>query len=143
MNNIQEVFEYVAAHLIKQGKPSLASYDSKRKEYRYSGGCSYRGANGTSCAVGCLIPDDEYKVVLEWVSVIELLSEKHVPTLTSLNENIEGLESMLLDLQVFHDNDHNWDTEGFSQRGIFMLNQIASDHGCKTGHLLKKNFLTP
>jgi len=134
MNTIQEVFDRVVAHLIKQGKQSL----TEENRYSYSGGCSYRGVNGTSCAVGCLIPDDEYKVVLEGVSVIELLGEKSVPTLNSLNDNIEGLECILLDLQVFHDNAHNWDAEGFSQRGIFMLNQIASEHGCNTGHLLKK-----
>ena len=134
MNTIQEVFDHVAGHLLKQGKQSL----TEENNYSYSSGCSYRGVNGTSCAVGCLIPDDEYKVVIEGVSVIELLDEKSVPTLNSLNDNIEGLQSMLLDLQVFHDNAHNWDTEGFSQRGIFMLNQIASDYGCKTGHLLKK-----
>ena len=101
MNTIQEVFDHVAAHLIKQGKQSLTD---KKEGYSYSGiyGCAYRGVNGTSCAVGCLIPDDEYKVVIEGVSVIELLGEKSVPTLDSLNDNIEGLEHILLDLQVFH-----------------------------------------
>ena len=137
MNTAQEVFDHVAEHLLKQGKRSLSALE-EGSEYSYSSGCSYRGVNGTSCAVGCLIPDDEYKVVIEGVSVIELLDEKAVPTLNSLNDNIEGLQSMLLDLQVFHDNAHNWDTEGVSERGMFMLNQIASDYGCKTGHLLKK-----
>ena len=136
MNNIQEVFDYVASHLIRQGR------QSKTDDLSY-GGCSYRGNGGTSCAVGCLIPDEEYKVVLEGLSVTELLGEKSVPTLTSLNENIEDLESMLMDLQVFHDNCHNWgsgvqEPEGLTERGIFMLKQIASDYGCKTGNLLKK-----
>ena len=70
--------------------------------------------------------------------MIELIGKKSVPALTSLNDNIDGLQSMLVDLQVFHDSARNWDTEGLSQRGIFILNKIASDYGCKTGHLLKK-----
>lgn len=54
MNN-QEVFDKVVTHLRTQGVPSM------------SGGqyCQYRGPNGTSCAAGCLIPDNAYTPELE------------------------------------------------------------------------------
>jgi hypothetical protein len=45
----QEIFDKVAAHLIKQGRQSALG-----------GGCVYRGPDNTSCAIGCLIPDSAY-----------------------------------------------------------------------------------
>lgn len=47
----QKTFDKVVKHLLKQGKQSLMS-----------GGfiCANRGANNTSCAVGCLLPDEAY-----------------------------------------------------------------------------------
>lgn len=54
-NNL-EVIEYVGAHLLRQGKRSTANFS-------VFGGpsCAYRGKGGMSCAVGCLIPDDDYE----------------------------------------------------------------------------------
>lgn len=46
----QEIFNKVATHLATQ---KVASFQRFR-------GCLYRGPNGTSCAVGCLIPDSAY-----------------------------------------------------------------------------------
>jgi len=46
----QEIFDKVATHLIKQGRQSATEV----------GGCVYRGPNNTSCAIGCLIPDNAY-----------------------------------------------------------------------------------
>ena len=49
-----EIFDFVAAHLIRQGKRSLgAAY------------CLYRGYDGMSCAVGCLIDDAFYDPSME------------------------------------------------------------------------------
>lgn len=50
----QEIFTRVKAHLLKQG---VRSMDGRR--------CGYRGQDGTSCAVGCLIPDSLYHAELE------------------------------------------------------------------------------
>jgi hypothetical protein len=55
MLSIQEVFDRVVTHLRTQGKPSKD----------VTGSCSYRGINGTSCAVGCLIDDEFYDPELE------------------------------------------------------------------------------
>jgi hypothetical protein len=50
----REVFEYVKDHLLKQNQQSS-----------YGSGCAYRGGQGMSCAVGCLIDDDHYDEELE------------------------------------------------------------------------------
>lgn len=55
----QKVFKDIVLHLLTQKIQS--------KIIKMSGhlGCSYRGANGTSCAVGCLIPDEQYVYTME------------------------------------------------------------------------------
>ena len=54
----QELFDKVKAHLLKQNARSTDAY---------SGGttCAYRGAEGRKCAIGCLIPDEDYSMILE------------------------------------------------------------------------------
>lgn len=47
----QQVFDQVAAHLLKQNEQSRNEDDSK---------CMYRGVGGLICAAGCLISDEEY-----------------------------------------------------------------------------------
>lgn len=51
----QEVYTKVRTHLLKQGRKSLGVF----------GGCTYRGNGGCKCAIGCLIPDTNYKYDLE------------------------------------------------------------------------------
>ncbi len=50
----QAIFDRVATHLLTQMVKSMKDPDMDNR-------CMYRGANGTSCAVGCLIPDDRYE----------------------------------------------------------------------------------
>ena len=60
----QEVFDQVAKHLLTQMKKSVA----KRAAESASDSndfCMYRGFDGTKCAAGCLIADDEYKLEFE------------------------------------------------------------------------------
>lgn len=45
----QELYDFVALHLLKQGWPSMLGED-----------CAYRDGKGGKCAAGCLITDDEY-----------------------------------------------------------------------------------
>lgn len=54
----QDVFDQVAAHLIKQGEQSRRS---GHPSVSLPGGCAYRGDGGLMCAAGCLISDEEYK----------------------------------------------------------------------------------
>lgn len=58
----QETFDTVIAHLRKQGKQS-----------REGSRCKYRGPNGLKCAVGCLIPDEQYS---EWMEDFSLLDRR-------------------------------------------------------------------
>lgn len=49
-DTLQEIFDIVSKHLLKQNERSGFSDES----------CSYRGPNGLKCAAGILIPDEEY-----------------------------------------------------------------------------------
>ena len=53
----QEIFDKVAVHLISQGCKSMLP-DSPAV-------CAYRGPEGRTCAVGCLIPDEYYSKSME------------------------------------------------------------------------------
>lgn len=46
----QEIYDIVAAHMLKQKSRSVDSGDK----------CAYRGDDGRKCAAGCLIPDEVY-----------------------------------------------------------------------------------
>lgn len=59
MNMIQ-ISEKIRDHLIQQNAQSV--HDDFHS-------CRYRGANGTMCAVGCLIKDEHYKLTFEGLSV--------------------------------------------------------------------------
>lgn len=87
---LQEVFDKVATHLLKQ----------KSRSYR-KGGCAYRGKEGKMCAVGCLIANEHYRPSLEGVNV---QSESIQAALKDSGINVtENMKFMLEDLQACHD----------------------------------------
>lgn len=49
----REMFEKVKAHLLKQNQKAMIDTDEGIA-------CRYRTPEGLTCAIGCLIPDDEY-----------------------------------------------------------------------------------
>ena len=51
----QETFDTVARHLLAQGCRSVNG----------EGNCQYRGTDGTKCAAGVLIPDEDYSPDME------------------------------------------------------------------------------
>lgn len=57
---LQQIFDTVASHLLKQGARSLGEENLK---------CAYRGKDGRMCAVGVLIKDEFYDPGLEKKSV--------------------------------------------------------------------------
>lgn len=99
----QEIFSKSATHLLRQRAVS-------RTEFVGGGGtiCAYRGRNGTSCAVGCLIPDDIYDKKMENLQVLCLIHLPGIPDLLGAG-NIEILEA----LQLVHDQKavSDWETE--------------------------------
>lgn len=89
----QEIFDKVTAHLRKQGKASVD----------IDGSCAYRGEGGTSCAVGCLIPDEMYDEMMEGGAVHA--EEPKYPELYKAIDvlGLRGNVGLLTSLQRAHD----------------------------------------
>lgn len=89
--NRQEIFNKVATHLLRQGKASLTF-----------GICTYRGDDGTKCAIGIFIPDGQYSPYIEGkrVNAAELYSR--LPSFI-----LEDLDFARM-LQHLHDCHENW-----------------------------------
>jgi len=63
----QEIFDKVVAHLRQQGVKCASTEQGEEL-------CAYRGADGTKCAIGALIPDELYDPKVEGASVGALLN---------------------------------------------------------------------
>lgn len=89
----QEVFNKVLAHLRKQGHAAMDDAST----------CVYRGPNSTSCAVGCLLPDNLYDPRIEGKCVNELVSTmaSDFPAIAAFLERFDI--DLLTDLQMAHD----------------------------------------
>ena len=99
----QEVFDKVARHLLTQKVQSQVSDYGGGGD---GGGCAYRGENGTSCAIGCLIPNELYKPEMEGKSVSGL--QRNSKELLELFRNTDS--ALLSALQDIHDDidPHCW-----------------------------------
>lgn len=86
MKTAQQIFDTTLNHLRKQGVAAVS----------FIGHCRYRGENGTSCAVGCLIPEEAYAFELEGLRA----GASSVMAATGLAANYVPL---LRDLQGAHD----------------------------------------
>lgn len=73
-SDFQEIFDGVCAQLAKQGGPSMAFIKTKY-DLDGSTACAYRGANGRMCALGVLIPDEEYNPKHEGEGAQSVLAE--------------------------------------------------------------------
>lgn len=92
LSNMQGIYDKIVNHLRKQGKPSID----------LTGYCAYRGTDGLSCAVGCLISDDAYNPDIEGDSarsskVEEALIASGIPM------NIPKVSIFLHEMQKIHD----------------------------------------
>lgn len=80
----REAFDTVKTHLLTQMEKSRGELGDT---------CMYRGTNGRKCAIGCLIPDNEYHPSLEGAAVSSLKLKC-----------LQGLDrKMLSRLQSIHD----------------------------------------
>ena len=84
MKTLQETFDEVCSKLIKQGKRSFKGHQ-----------CMYRDGEGNKCAVGHLIPDDQYRATIEDYSLLHVITA--IPALREHNYEL------LMDLQADHD----------------------------------------
>lgn len=113
----QKLFNRVARHLLKQNRASTSC-----------GVCRYRGPDGTTCAIGCLIPDSRYSSEFEGknISALQLynmLDKVFTPAqLTEL--------SMLTALQEVHDYNlpNAWKAKLFDVAKHYGLNTNAIDN---------------
>ena len=88
----QQVFDHVAAFIVKQGKPS--------GEQQYGGFfCMYNGPDGTACAVGCLFEPEARRTLPKNQTVPHLIS---IGALKVVSDP-DSMESLLRDLQSAHD----------------------------------------
>lgn len=83
----QDIFDIVYPAMIKQGKPAI---DEK-------GNCKYRAPDGSKCAVGHLLEDDEYNPEIEGNSVEEAGIAHLIP------DRLLPHVQFLVDLQHAHD----------------------------------------
>lgn len=102
----QEVFNTVARHLLKQGKPAA----TKNSHY-----CKYRvkvGGHVLKCAVGVLLPDKLYDEALEGASVkdgdlygraVDLHPDQRTPFREWYAETITPNRHLIIALQALHD----------------------------------------
>lgn len=91
---LQQTFDFVATHLLRQMKRAVrVSRDGNVL-------CVYRTAEGLSCAVGCLIPDDMYTPAMEEIGgVCRLLTD--IPDAIPLY--FKDQRDFLMELQTIHD----------------------------------------
>lgn len=101
----QEIFDYVETHLKEQDCRSM-------RVFHDGVNCAYRGEDGTMCAVGCLIADDEYISGMEHHNVTELSRHLSDGTERVLPDRLLPHLRMLTELQDFHDCDSHWQSEG-------------------------------
>lgn len=96
----QQTFETVARHLFAQGKRSMRPAPDE-------GTCAYRGEDGCKCAIGVLIPDDQYTEGMEYNTVFGL--EVYWSQMPEWMRSREGI-LLAKRLQEAHDQTAGWDT---------------------------------
>lgn len=126
MKTDQQFYDETINHLRRQKVKSIRR--SMEDEYGVSTICAYRGDNGTTCAIGCHIPDELYDPSMEGSGINTLIKE-YPEVATHLCENTELMSS----LQLFHDRmSHN--TEVFEEEAeriahVYHLKYTAPERG--------------
>jgi hypothetical protein len=123
----QETFDAVVSGLIEQGGPSAGENDCGPT-------CFYRGKDGRKCAVGLLVPDDEYQE--EWenqavgagLDVDDWLYDNGYDILFC------GRLQDAHDIPVFNGED---DDEGWLEEFIVMVDMLAKECGLDRDVLYK------
>lgn len=91
-------FKIVKSHLLSQQEKSTVDVDDiSFFEHFKTESCAYRGKNGLKCAIGVLIPDNQYTKGLEGKLVAEILARNLVPALKGISPQL------LMELQTTHD----------------------------------------
>ena len=88
----QRAFTEMMRGLWKQGKPAIGS----------QGECRYR-MSGLKCAVGMLIPDENYRPIMEGMAVADIMAKLHDYTSDDKFTLYEQEWDFLRDVQATHD----------------------------------------
>lgn len=88
--------------------------------------CQYRGANGSKCALGVLIPNEAYLPEMEGCSEHDAWPAKHI-RMYFFEEYRDADLELLGDLQLVHDAIASWNDTGFVGHGF--LAGVARDYG--------------
>lgn len=109
--NKQELLNKVWKHLRKQGRQARNPINDS---------CAYRGDDGTTCAIGCLISDRYYNPSMEGCTAGMIKND--IPLLRRFSSHF------LNELQSTHDNASE---ESFVQEIDKEMKNIAKEHGLK------------
>lgn len=109
ITSLQEMFNFSADHLLKQGKlsrgpkppPSLHPMGSLSTGAPHL----YRGLDSCKCTVGCFIPDENYLPSFERLRINHPEIDKILPTNI---RSIPGYQYFLKELQYAHDGSSYW-----------------------------------
>jgi hypothetical protein len=117
----QEAFTLAVKGIIAQGKPG---YDADEA------GCRYRAPDGSKCAVGMIIPDDQYSPNIEGAPIFALVKGGHCRPEWHAIPALAGLDVKLLrDLQAAHDDEYyHDDDEAFLDHFIKEARKIAAEY---------------
>jgi len=119
----QELFDYIASFLLKQGKQSRTPGGG--------GSCVYRGPNGLMCAAGCVIPDEFYDPRMEGEDINAVLEGK-LQTKGPQRRFWKALgkhEGLLAELQAIHDGAYvRYKPKETRQSWLNELRMLAHNH---------------
>ena len=135
----QEIFDYVANHLLTQNEQSVTVYSvstmeslTKRPDGYDKIKCNYRSRKGNkrlSCAIGCLIPNKLYNEDMEGKSVVGIIEKYDSISKYLIGDNapINKIE-LLSALQDVHDlwkaNHSDWKSSLNKVAAKFRLKKI-------------------
>ena len=98
MRTAQEIFDTVSKHLLTQNKRSEGVHVILGLENHI---CAYRSVDGLKCAIGCLIPDEQYIPEMESLRIGGIVRKNWLsPELEQ--EFIQNI-NLISDLQIVHD----------------------------------------
>lgn len=102
-NSRQDLFDFIAEHLVTQGEQAAGSTDEQNWTCRYK---IRKDRRTLKCAVGCLIPDECYDEIFEGSRIRDVIDklasiqgENNLFLRAVLRDNFE----ILSNLQVMHD----------------------------------------
>jgi hypothetical protein len=118
----REIYLTVVRHLIAQDKPATTGIQ-----------CRYRTKDGLKCAIGCLIPDDEYRRTMEDQGVRDMFEQhSHAEFVSKLSPHMNLLNS----LQHIHDESRMWTDRAVLGTALFAVGIATGIIDCDDGYTI-------